>query len=369
MFFTQLEYGLAKTILLVATYGISITFSTGLVRYISRQLPARSCVMFGEVIKLFGISLILIGTMHNNVNVFIPFVGQILGGFGFCLCLSTDIGLLTESGDELSKDAFSQVQSRSQSLMFAATLCSGLLGAILYNYQEHWPFMATLLTNIVAFLVVASFPSIHSKKTNNNNNYQQDVFILDSTERFWILYYVIGRIATLAPFLAFLPLFFMQLQPDHYTFGIVLSLFSLTAFISAFYSNQLDKSLGSERFYWLNVTTMLVGMGLFTLCEWFAELYKDPFPVACVAILLMGFGSGCIRPLAVNKLLLGEKAPQERTFILSTMEKQFGICNALVLMVGGGLIYVGNFSTVMLFLTIIYFITAIFRDNAYNSNG
>jgi len=367
LFFMQLEYGLAKTMLLLATYGVAITFSSNLVRKLAQQLTSRDAVLLGEVTKLTGIGLILLGTTQNQVNFVVPFVGQILGGLGFCMCISNDIGLLVESGEDIPKQQFAKVQGQSQSLMFAATMMSGLGGAILFNYQEIWPFIATMITNLIAIVVVISFPTVCKEQAESSTSAQSTKsknaeVQLDGETRFWILYYVVGRIATLAPFIGFIPFFFLQLQPDPYTFGIVLSIFSLSAFISAYYANALDARLGTERFYWLNVLTMLGGMSLFTFCQWFAGHIKDPFPVACVALFLMGFGSGCIRPLAVSKLQLGEKSPQERTFILSTMENKFGMFNALVLVMGGALIYVGDFSTVMLFLTAAYFLTAIFRD-------
>ncbi|WP_039235093.1 MFS transporter [Alteromonas macleodii] len=370
LFFMQVEFGLARTMLLLATYGMAITLSSNLVRKLSDHLTSREAVLLGEILKLLGIGLILLGTTQNKVNFLLPFIGQVSGGIGFCICISNDIGLLVESEIELSREQFSKIQGQSQSLMFAATMLSGLGGAFLFNYQEIWPFIATLVTNLIAILVVISFPILpkrppqHDPSATDSGNKitTNNPDILDGETRFWILYYVVGRIATLAPFIGFIPFFFQQLQPDPYTFGVVLSIFSLAAFISAYNANSIDALLGTEKFYWLNVLTMLGGMCLFTCCQWFATYFKDPFPVSCVALFLMGFGSGCIRPLAISKLRLNEKSPEQRTLILSTMENKFGICNALILVAGGVLINIGDFSTVMLCLTSCYFLTAIFRN-------
>jgi len=366
MYFTALEYGLVRTILLIAAYGFSITLASGIVRYNAQFLSAKGMVLTGELAKLAGIFLLVLGTQQTSVSFWVPLVGQILGGLGFCYSISSDIGLLSQSNSDIPQEEFARVQSKSQSLMFIATMASGLAGAILYNYQYQWPFLATLVTNVIAILTVLSFPSTSTRSQARQNvpTAHTTPPSLSGSVKFWMTYYVVGRIATLAPFIGFLPFFFIQLQPDPYTFGIVLSFFSLAAFVSAYYANQLDRFLGSNGFYWLNVVVMLCGMILFTLCEWVAEYHRDPFPVACVATLLIGFGSGCIRPLSMSKLRLSEKPAHERTYILSTMEKKFGLFNSIVLIAGGGLIYIGSFSVVMLALTTLYSVTSIFRSVA-----
>lgn len=364
MYFTALEYGLVRTMLLIAAYGFSITLASGVVRYNAQFLSARGMVLTGEVAKLSGIILLILGTQQTSVSFWLPLIGQILGGIGFCYSISSDIGLLSQANAKISQEDFARVQTKSQSLMFIATLVSGLAGAILYNYQYQWPFLATLVTNVAAILVVLSFPST-STEPQARHNVSADRGAkprLSGSVKFWMTYYVVGRIATLAPFIGFLPFFFIQLQPDPYTFGIVLSFFSLSAFVSAYYANHLDRLLGSNGYYWLNVVVMLCGMVLFTLCEWLAEHYRDPFPAACLATLLIGFGSGCIRPLSMSKLQLSAKQTDERTYIISTMEKRFGLFNSIVLIVGGGLIYIGSFSLVMLALTTLYFVTSVCRN-------
>ncbi|MBD2342712.1 MFS transporter [Anabaena subtropica] len=350
LFLSGMGILLTETLLMV--YGLSIMLNTKTNSFLLNYMPQKSVIALGELLKAIGLFLIIWGTRVGNTNFWLPFLGQIIGGSGFSLAISSDSSLLRSITSKSSTDLFNNIQSKSQSLMFLSTLLAGVIGSILFDYEAHWPFYISMLANamaIISILLISEEPNLSKQKTSSSkthNSIQKPK--ITAEQGFWMNYYALSRAFLLASFVGFLPFFFLMLQVDIPFFGLVLSLFSIGAFFSALYSSQLMKVIGINNFIIITMGCTLISMILFSIFE--------DFGISLIAILLLGFGSGCIRPLTMKNLDLSNLNPQQRASILSTMEQRFSIINAVLLLVGGYILIEYNFQSLMIQITIAYVI-------------
>ncbi|HSK39569.1 MAG TPA: hypothetical protein VK943_07360, partial [Arenibaculum sp.] len=177
---------------------------------------------------------------------------------------------------------------------------------------------------------------------------------IDASQRFWMNFYALSRAYTLGPFVGFLPFYFIELQVDPFLFGSVLGLFSMAAFIAAWYANALLTRFGLPTLMVITVSSMLGSMLLFGFCEWFSVQGIDYFLVGLLAVTLLGVGSGGVRPVTMANINLGRIEPRHRTLVLSRMERNFGVVNGAMLFAGGWLLARSGFPTLMLVLGISY---------------
>lgn len=350
-FLFQLDIGVFLTEVLLATYGLSITLasnlnvSTALLKYFKQKYV----IATGEILKATGLLLIILGTMVSHVNFWLPLIGQVLGGIGFSIAISTDTSLLRSMIESETEYSFSEIQGQTQSYMFISTLVAGSIGGILFDYEAHWPFYASLIANSVAIasiLLVWESEETSSKpleKAMANSVQQKAEFKLDSDQIFWMNFYALSRSFTLAPFVGFIPFFFVMLGVDPYLFGAVLSLFSIGAFFSARYSNKLAAAFSMKFVMPIITGSMLVSMFLFS----FFDYFYNYFMVGLIAIFLLGLGAGGVRPLSTSNLKLNSLIPQHRTKLLSSMERRFGILNACMLIGGSWLLTEYSFQVLM----------------------
>jgi predicted MFS family arabinose efflux permease len=354
--------GVSLTEILLMVYGLAIMLNATTSSFLLRYLPQKSVIALGETLKAIGLLLIVLGTQVANTNFWLPFLGQIIGGSGFSIAISTDSGLLRYITRSAPPDLFDKIQSESQSLMFLATLLAGATGSILFDYEAHWPFFTSILANILAIISVLLVKEKATPKASTKLSSASTVEVkITSTQNFWMNYYALSRAFLLAPFVGFLPFFFLMLQVDLPFFGLVLSLFSIGAFLSALYSVQLLKAIGSTNLMILTMGFMLISMLIF-------NFFQD-FSISLIAITLLGLGSGCVRPIAMKNLNLKEVSPQQRAKLLSSMEQRFSLINAFLLLAGGYILVEQSFKALMLQMTIAYIIAIAlaFSRNFLNS--
>ncbi|XRP05932.1 hypothetical protein ABC767_03380 [Enterobacter cloacae] len=154
LYFWTIDMGMYRIIFLLALYGLTSTFSSGIPGWLLRFLSSRQTVITGELMKALGMALMLWSTRQSEVNLSLLVVSQLLGGAGFTIALTTDAALLRQltAGDQ---HRFMQIQTTSQSGMFIATLIAGSLGSILFDYNPQWPFIAAIVVSVISSGCVA----------------------------------------------------------------------------------------------------------------------------------------------------------------------------------------------------------------------
>jgi predicted MFS family arabinose efflux permease len=350
------EMGLARIIALLAVYGLTTTVTANLGGALQPHLRLKEMVALGELMKGAGLALVILGTSVGGTDFWIVMAGQVVGGTGFSLAISSDGGLLRAVTAASGNDLFARTQSRSQSLMFAATLVAGCVGSILYAYEAHWPFYAALAATLAAgaAILFVREEKVRPAPPAAAGAGGTDDLGLDAGQRFWMNFYALSRAYTLGPFVGFLPFYFIELQVDEFLFGSVLGLFSMAAFVAAWYANAFLQRFGLRALMAVTVCSMLGAMLLFASCDWLAVQGFDYFLTGLVAVTLLGVGSGGVRPATMGNIDLGRLRPAHRTVVLSRMERNFGIVNGAMLFAGGSLLARSGFPTLMLVLGLSY---------------
>jgi len=360
LYFFTLEFGVLPTVVLLAAYGGAITVCSEAGAWLSRRLSKKYVVMVGETLKAANVVLILAGTQPGHTSFWIPLLGQIVGGCGFAIAISTDSGLLrtiTESGGNA---LFGKVQARSQTLMFVATLVSGISGALLYANSSDWVFLASLVANLFAilfmFLIQTDDAPHPAPPPSPGGAAPPTKWRLDPVRRAWVMFYALSRAFTLAPFVAFMPYFFISIGTDQALFGVVLSLFTVFGILSAQNAGKFLQRYGVRALGLTTVGCMVGGMALLGFSPVFAENGIDYFVVGLAAMALFGLGSGGIRPVALQNLDLGGVPGPARPGVLSQMEREYGIWNMGLMLAGGYVMSLLGFTPMMQWLVVGYLV-------------
>lgn len=363
------EIDLYNIIVLLAVYGMTTIISANLSTYLMRYMRLKVIVALGESLKAVGLLLIIMGTRVGNIDFFPILLGQIVGGCGFSLALSTDSNLLKTLAVGFPANTFGDIQARSQSLMFIATLFAGFLGGLLFAYEAHWPFYASFFVALIAALMILNIKEEFVPITSGSTNSQsREALILDKDQLFWMRFYSLSRTFTLGPFIGFLTFYFIMIQVDTYLFGVVLGLFTLSGFVSAFYSGKFLKHFSMRALIICMISCMFGSMLLFGMSDTLSDIGIDYFPVGLLALTLIGLGSGGVRPIAMGNIDMSKLSQQQRTMVLSAMERNFGIYNGILLLVGGVLLIQFGFQSLMLILAVVYLLT-MGGLVAYNQSG
>ncbi len=351
------EMGLDRIIALLAVYGLTTTATTNLSGALQPYLRLKAMIAIGELLKGAGVGLVIVGTQVAGTDFWTVLAGQVVGGTGFSLAIASDGGLLRTVTAAGGNELFNRTQARMQSLMFMATLAAGCVGSILYDYEAHWPFYTSMGANLVAILAIMLVHEVKvpvAPRAAGTHPTAPAALDIDGGQRFWMNFYSLSRAYTLGPFVGFLPFYFIELQVDPFLFGSVLGLFSLMAFLGALYANAFLTRFGLTALMTATICGMLGSMLLFSAAEWFSEQGVDYFVTGLVAITLLGLGSGGVRPVTMANLNLGRLKPEQRTLVLSRMERNFGLVNGLMLFAGGHLLGESGFPTLMLALALSY---------------
>lgn len=335
-YFWNIEIGMYRIIFLLAIYGLASTFSAGITAGLLKAFSPRRIVAAGELTKALGLLLLLWSTRQSEVNLPALALAQIVGGVGFTVALTTDAGLLRQvtGGDQAR---FMQMQSASQSWMFIATLVAGSLGSVLFDYNPQWPFLAAVVMSLLAAGCILAI-GIEEVAPGPAATGVPQKLAVRKDQRFWMLFYAISRAFTLAPFIGFIPFYFIMVNVDPLLFGAVLSCFTLSAWAAIKVGQLILSRYGVTALLAITALLMIGSLWLFGSSERLAGLGIDYFLTGLIALALLGFGSGAIRPVTMANLDLSANTPAERTQIFSRMELDFGIANALLLAIGGWLL-------------------------------
>lgn len=349
--------GLVNVTLLLAVYGLVGTFAGGATDLLLRRLRQKQVVICGELLKLAGLLLVIYGTLPGRVSLGVVLVGQILGGVGFSTALSTDTSLLRSLVESLGcPELFGTVQARTQSYMFIATLVAGSVGGLLFAHQPAWPLLASCAAAAASVLVLLAMDDPRGEPETQTPAAEGDKtpLMLAPDQRFWVRFYALSRAFTLAPFIGFIPFFFVKLQVAPYMLGIVLSVFSLAAFAAARCSDTMIRRYGESVHMALTVTSMVGATLIFGRGDWLASHGIDYFVAGLAGIALLGLGSGGVRPTTMSHLELRGMTPQQRTRLFARMERDFGLLNAAILVGGGYVIVFNGFQSMMSGLALTY---------------
>ncbi|MGN6315600.1 MFS transporter [Trinickia sp.] len=347
------ELGLYRVIALLAIYGLVTTVTASLGGKLLTKLSEKQVVAVGETMKACGIVLLLAGTRLADVDMHLLVLSQIIGGTGFSIALSTDSSLLrslaSAGGDST---LFMRAQTRSQSQMFIATLVAGTSGSILFDYQPFWPFYASLLASVSSTVLVMMIREPAAARSAPGATAK--ALSIDSGQRFWMGFYSLSRAFTLAPFVGFLPFYFIMVNVDPLLFGAVLGLFTLSAFATSLAVNGFIKRFGVRVLMVATLCCMFGAMLVLGCSEWLAGQGVDYFVSGLIGITLLGLGSGGVRPATMANLDLSALGPLERVALFSRMERNFGIANGALLALGAYLLANEGFQVLMMSLGVLY---------------
>lgn len=343
IFLYQIGFGLFNSSLLVSIYGLVLSLSGMLTGRISHRLSFKTSLIIGEFLKLAGVYLIITGTIQTSVDFMVVALGQALGGLGFGLCISRDTEIVTSDKTFTDSAKLTAILFKSQGLMFISTFVAGFVGIILYSHDEHLPFYFSIGAQLLTCFVLIFFISDNSEKTASKGAAAAEPPAVDEAANsnrilFWTCYYAVVRSLSLAPFLVFLPFYFIQLLMDPYLFAILLSLFSLFAFISALKYQRIMSTLGLNMTFLVMTGAMIVAFAIFTLTIIRPNLFTNVLYPLLLAISIFGFGSGCVRPISLENLKLGELSKASRIHVLTRMEIFFGIFNTAFIIIGATII-------------------------------
>ncbi|EIF28240.1 hypothetical protein BCh11DRAFT_03628 [Burkholderia sp. Ch1-1] len=358
------ELGMYRVIALLAIYGLVTTVTAGFGGRLLATLSEKQVVAVGEMMKACGIVLLLCGTRLADVDMRLLVLSQIVGGTGFSIALSTDSSLLrslaSAGGDST---LFVRAQTRSQSQMFIATLVAGTSGSIMYDYQPFWPFYASLLASVSSTALVLMIREPAAAR--NAPGTVAKALAPDSGQRFWMGFYSLSRAFTLAPFVGFLPFYFIMVNVDPLLFGAVLGLFTLSAFGTSLAVNGFIKRFGVRALMVLTLCCMFGAMLVLASSEWLAGQGVDYFVSGLIGITLLGLGSGGVRPATMANLDLSALGALERVALFSRMERNFGIANGALLALGAYLLVNEGFQVLMMSLGGLYLLSlgALFFGN------
>ncbi len=352
LYFWTIDIGMYRIIFLLALYGLTSTFSSGIPGWLLRHTSPKQAVIIGELAKALGIGLLLWSTRQSDVNLPLLVVSQIIGGAGFTTALTTDAALLRQL-TKGSQQRFMQIQTTSQSGMFIATLIAGSLGSILFDYNPQWPFLAAILVSILS---VGSVMLIHPPKEDPSlaAPAEMTTFTIRTDQYFWMLFYAISRAFTLAPFIGFIPFYFIMVNVDPLLFGAVLSCFTLSSWGAIRIAGSFIKRYGVIALLVTTSLFMAAALVFFASSEWLATQGIDYFTSGLIALVLLGFGSGTIRPVTMANLDLSANSPAERMQLFARMERDFGLCNACLLALGAWLLVSKGFTNLMLVFFFLY---------------
>ena len=319
-------------------YGISSTIASYLSRYLNNFLTCKTVVILGEMGKTLNLILLLCGTYQGHINIPLILISQIIGGIGFSLAITNDTALLKKILENLSlSEQFSTIQSKSQSKMFLSTLVAGFLGGVLYDQQPSWPFIFSIIastTSVIFILLIDDINDAKPKTTIQKNVISSNKIQLDSNQIFWIFFYAITRTFTITPFLLLYPLYFLYVNVEPLLFGLVLSLFSLSAYFVSKYSGKFTHYFGKKIVMLFMVITMLTGFIILWVSDEIQNYFGiDYFIIGLLSITCLGLGSGAIRPVTMSNLNLRSLSISEQIELFSKMETLFGILNAMMLLV------------------------------------
>lgn len=341
--FLRAEY--STVTLLLATYSGASTIASDLAPRLSRILPAMRLVLLGEGMKSIGLALLVFGTLPGQVSIPVLLIAQLIGGTGFALALAADGGLLRVVAPGADAKTLGQIQGRTQSMMFIATLVAGFIGGVLFDHEMHWALYAGIGASVMSMMVVLFIaePPLQPVPVSLVAGAAQQPtapiqFKLSRNQTTWVGFYAITRGFALAPFIGLLPLHFALQNVDPYLFGIVLGLFTLGGFLVALWGAPVLSWLGPQGGVWLTFGGIAGSLAIFAVSDMLEHWGIDIFSSSLVAISLLGIAAGSIRSVVTTRMDLQSLTMPQRIMVFARMERLFGYLSAFLLICFGELV-------------------------------
>jgi MFS family permease len=345
LLFWSLRAEYSTVTLLLATYSGASTIASDLAPRLSRILPAMRLVLLGEGMKSIGLALLVFGTLPGQVSIPVLLIAQLIGGTGFALALAADGGLLRVVAPGADAKTLGQIQGRTQSMMFIATLVAGFIGGVLFDHEMHWALYAGICASVMSMMVVifiAEPPLQPVPVSLVAGSAQQPTaplkFKLSRNQTTWVGFYAITRGFALAPFIGLLPLHFALQNVDPYLFGIVLGLFTLGGFLVALWGAPVLSWLGPQGGVWLTFGGIAGSLAIFAVSDMLEHWGIDIFSSSLVAISLLGIAAGSIRTVVTTRMDLQSLTMPQRILVFARMERLFGYLSAFLLICFGELV-------------------------------
>jgi predicted MFS family arabinose efflux permease len=331
------HYTIISAEVLLAVYGLAVTGGSMIVPRL-QGMRRKWLIVGGEILKCGGLALVVLGS-----DAWLTGVGQAVNGLGYAVAQGTDAGLLAAVAP--NEDASVRAQSHTQSYMFLSVLVAGVAGAIMFYHDHQVVFYASIGAALLSAGIVAAVqePARSPAPTTTAAGPDTTTAALPrrGEEGWWVRYYVLLRATGLAVFVGVLPWLFLRILAVSLAwFGVVLGVFSLSAFIGARYAVALTRRVGKPAV--IGATLVLSACSLMTFAT------EPPLGIALAAMVVFGLSNGGVRPLTMSSL-----GPR-RGELVPAMERAFGVVNAGIL-VGVGIILNGSsFRTLMMALTLAY---------------
>lgn len=341
--------------LMLAIYGIVLMVAPKFTYSIKGYLKKKHTIIIGEFIKVLGLLCFV-----SSKNLGILILGQILSGLGYSFTAGTDSILLksiySKYGEDVSNE-YKKVEAKSNSYMFIAFLISGILGSIIFKYNHTLVFYFSIVSNIISILSMVVISEEREEIADPINTEDTNDDSAESSNKpkiwFWQNYYAVPRAVTLATFVGFLPYFFLIItKVNMYYFGLILSLFNLSGFIASRIILTVSKRIGYQKLTASTLALTVIALLIFGIFE--------NTLVGVIAITLLGIASGGVRPLTLSNLNTLDLNSKIRMKIVSSMEQQYGLWNAFILIGGGIILMKFGFRSLMCIAAIFYAVIMLF---------
>jgi predicted MFS family arabinose efflux permease len=346
--------------LLLAVYGLAVALTATLVPAMTRRIGPRNMIVGGEFFKAAG--LILLGAVPLLP---VEALGQLLNGLGFAMGTGTDSSLLFALEPDRARRA--RFQATSQSWMFISVLGAGAVGAVIFTARSYAVCYASAAAALAALLLIWGVGPASQAPAAQAAPPQMAATGgtaparppgrrwwggLAAEQLWWAVYYVVGRVATLAPFVGFLPyMLVVRLHVKLGYFGVVLGLFTLSAFVSARYAPGLLRRYQPRALTAAGFLGTVAAIVLFSLAQ--ASL-----PAVLVGITLLGLASGGVRPVALAGLDAAGLEPSRVGPLVGRLEQATGVANAVILAAGGAVLAT-SFRSLMLVFAVVLLVCSV----------
>ncbi len=340
LLFWSLRAEYSTVALLLASYSGASTLAADLAPRLSRVMPAQRLVLLGECMKSLGLAVLVLGSLPGQVSLSMLFAGQVIGGTGFALALAADGGLMRIVAPGADPKALGQIQGRTQSMMFIATLVAGFIGGVLFDHEAHWALYAGIGASLASMLVVLLIaePPQAADGLSQASASVPTTLCLSRSQTTWMGFYAITRAFALAPFIGLLPLHFALQNVDPYLFGLVLGLFTAGGFVVALWGAPVIAWLGPQGGVWVTFGGIVGSLTLFAASDMLERRGVSIFTTSLLSISLLGVAAGAIRSVVTTRLDLQQLTLPQRITVFARMERQFGYLSALLLTCFGPLV-------------------------------
>lgn len=300
--------------ILLAVYTLSIVLLSNLVRIVTDKIGHKATLILGELFKIISLCLLIFYADSFPISL----VEQLMMGFGYTLIIGNDTVILQKIFKDTGSEKYQKIQAKTNSYMFLSLLFSGLCGALLFEYSSNLILFLSIIATI--FSIISIFLMQYTLEQPNIRSE-----ISDRAPHVWaVTYYCLVRGFVLPIFVGILPyLLFVLMKIKMGWFAIIISSFTLSGFISSRYFSMLAKKYTFLVLAKYSLLLIFIAISLL--------LFKNLF-MCLMATAMLGFVSGCVRPVAISKID-NQYFNTEKT--LKQAEFHYGVLSTFVLLSAG----------------------------------